>query len=92
MTKTYAPVTVSRVLDLITAGARAEMAEGDSAARVFSGMSDLERLAFDLFLVRAGDSLAHSPGTTEDRFMERTRRMAHLAMTGECLRALEEVV
>jgi hypothetical protein len=69
-------VTESRILDLIADACKRERTPGcGGAAWTFLHMTEQERLAFDLFLVRTGDSLAFEPGTTEYRFRERIRRM-----------------
>jgi len=44
--------------------------------------TDRARLAFDLFLVRTGDSLAYEAGSPESRFRERVRRMLALTQHG----------
>lgn len=70
------PVPSSRILDLLTGAANRYKSEGKQGSDwIFFHMSDAERLAFDLFLVKMGDELAYQPGTTEYRFTERVRRM-----------------
>ena len=75
-------VTEGRILDLLADGCSRHKRDG-SAAWTLRHMTQEERLAFDLFLVRTGDELAFEAGTVEHRFMERVRRMVHLAQTGE---------
>lgn len=83
-------VTESRLLDIIVAavqderqGMRLNEPHVYNYRRVFDRMTQGERLAFDLFLVRTKDALAWEPGTVEHRFKTRVRRMATLAETGE---------
>lgn len=83
------PVTESRILDLLAAAVQDErngMRRGEPHVynwrRVFFLMTTLERVAFDLFLVRTKDQLAYEPGTVENRFRERVQRMAKLAEFG----------
>jgi len=69
-------VTEGRILDLLAEAVKKEQIPGHSWADVFFHMSAMERLAFDLFLVRTRDPLAYEAGTVEHRFSTRVRRMA----------------
>lgn len=64
-------VTEARILDLLADAVQ----RGDWAWTWHHGMTDAERLAFDLFLVRTGDPLAFEAGTPESRFRRRVEKM-----------------
>jgi hypothetical protein len=69
-------VTEGRILDLLAqACAHVKVYGLSDTHRVFDRMSEQERLAFDLFLVRTRDPLAFEAGTCEHRFATRVRRM-----------------
>jgi len=72
--KTY---TESEILNRMVFAARRFKLEGERGiAWEFMQMSDREKLAFDLFLVRTRDPLAYEAGTVEYRFWTRVKRMA----------------
>jgi hypothetical protein len=77
-------VTSGRILDLLADAVSRYKQDGDrGVAWTFQWMTDEERIAFDLFLVRMKDELAYQPGTCENRFRERVRRMVVLSETGK---------
>lgn len=71
------PVSESRIIDLLTQAAnRILLGDSDGAHWVFYHcMSDRERVAFDLYLVRTKDELGFLAGTTFDRFRLRVTQM-----------------
>jgi hypothetical protein len=70
--------TESRILDIIVSAVQRYKSEGMRGIEwVFDrSMTQEDKLAFDLFLVRTKDSLAFQPGTTEYRFKARVIAMA----------------
>lgn len=72
-------ITEGMILDKLATTCK-RVRSGDSVDRavawewIING-SDRMRLAFDLFLVRTRDPLAHEAGTVESRIRERVRRM-----------------
>jgi hypothetical protein len=66
-------------IELVTEAAR-RILDGDEngAHEVYAGMSDLERLRFDFWLVSQADPLATEGGPAEQRFVQRATRMAEL--------------
>ena len=69
-------VSTSRILDVIAAGCQAYHAAGtEGIARAFGFFNEREVLAFDLFLVRMGDDLAHMSESPLERFTARVKRM-----------------
>lgn len=77
MTDTRQTFTEGDILDRLADTCKRVRVYGPGeAARVFClSMTERERLAFDLFLVRTGDELAYRAGSPESRFVERARLM-----------------
>lgn len=72
--------SVSRILDLLVEAVKRYKQEGNRGIDwTFDHMTQDERLAFDLFLVRMNDPLAYEAGTCEYRFRTRVLRMANPA-------------
>lgn len=70
-------VTEGQILDRLARAVRRYKAEGKGGIDwEFFNMSQEERVAFDLFLVRVKDPLAYEPGSVEHRFNVRVMRMA----------------
>ena len=70
-------VTSSRILDLLADAARRVRSGQENGAELvwWLDMTEAERVAFDLFLVRMGDPLGYQAGPGWLRFWERVRRM-----------------
>lgn len=83
-------ITESRLLDLLAEAVSRYKREGSRGIDwTFDHMSDQDRLAFDLWLVRVKDPLAYEPGTTEHRFRTRVRAMAENVPASLLLKAEE---
>ena len=78
-------VTTGRILDLLAeTAARAKRETLDAAVSwTMLHMTDRERVAFDLFLVKTGDELPYRAGAAESRLRERVRRMIGYQREGE---------
>jgi len=70
-------VSMSRILDLITEAISRYNREGMRGIEwTFDHMTDAEKLAYDMHLVKVEHSLAWQPGTTESRFKAQVKAMA----------------
>jgi len=75
-------VTTGRIMDLLADAVSRYKREGTRGSNwTFMWMTQDERSAFDLFLVRMKDALAYEPGTTESRFRRMVVAMATNAPT-----------
>jgi len=74
---TMGQITTGELLDhlvLAVDRAKREGLERAVAWEYHHCMTDMERIAFDLFLVKTHDPLAEQAGSPESRFRERVRR------------------
>ena len=70
-------VTEGRILDALADGVARYRVEGERGADwTWVQLTNDERLAFDLFLVRTRDPLAWQAGSPESRFRARVKAMA----------------
>lgn len=72
------PTDIGRILDLLAASVARELRGEDPTWEWFHSMTNEDRLAFDLMLVRTGDLLAWQAGTAESRWRAKVHRMAEL--------------
>lgn len=72
-------VTEAQLIDHLVKAAKTELrGENGITWEYFHVMTQEEKLAFDLFLVRTKDELAYQPGTPESRFRIKVQRMVEL--------------